>query len=78
MSNKINPGAIVQLKSGGPIMTVERMYEVEPGTPDRIKYAECVWFPIENSQMYAGAAVCQQHVRDRFAVAVLEVVPQHA
>lgn len=33
-------GDVVQLKSGGPIMTVERFYEEWSGR----RYAKCAWF----------------------------------
>ena len=38
--NKIKAGDVVQLKSGGAIMTVEEIEEREEGNP----YATCSWF----------------------------------
>ena len=41
MSNVIQIGSIVRLKSGGPAMTVGRIYT---GGNDHVQYATCNWF----------------------------------
>jgi len=46
MSEKeIKPGSLVRLKSGGPLMTVADVFEVETG----VEKATCVWFADKDS-----------------------------
>jgi uncharacterized protein YodC (DUF2158 family) len=43
MSNQIKEGEIVQLKSGGPAMTVHLVYK-SPNTQGNPTLASCTWF----------------------------------
>jgi uncharacterized protein YodC (DUF2158 family) len=40
--NKFKVGDLVQLKSGGPVMTIDGMYPTDPGT--KADYYTCKWF----------------------------------
>jgi uncharacterized protein YodC (DUF2158 family) len=44
--NEIKPGNVVQLKSGGPKMTVSAVYRNADGVPS----AYCAWFDGEKAQ----------------------------
>jgi uncharacterized protein YodC (DUF2158 family) len=44
--NEFKPGAVVQLESGGPRMTVSAVYR----NPDGIISAYCAWFDGEKAQ----------------------------
>ena len=57
--DEINIGSIVELRSGGPLMTVGRVYENEGRS-----FARCEWFDLEN----------KPHHRS-FAIEILDLVP---
>jgi len=59
----INAGMVVQLKSGGPCMTVRRIHMPTGGSLQGISLADCQWF--EDQKAVSGD----------FPVASLEIIP---
>lgn len=55
MANKFKPGDLVELKSGGPVMTVERVNNIHSG---EITYS-CSWFAgaKDSHKIFAEAAI---------------------